>query len=236
MLSPSSAGPYRSDIPMQPRPSADTVGPPVPSVRVVISHPPRSPAATMADALTDFSLCQGGRLGRAPHCGTGGTAVRGPPIRSIGDRPRLLAQPAPARGGAHRGRPAAGPGGRRERQDAGAHAPDRAPGRRPPGRPARRILAITFTNKAAGEMRERLAGLVGPASRALWASTFHSACVRILRREAHEVGYERDFTIFDQADQLRVICGPATRSCRSTPSASRPRPCWAGSPTPRTGC
>jgi DNA helicase-2/ATP-dependent DNA helicase PcrA len=67
------------------------------------------------------------------------------------------------------------------------------------------ILAITFTNKAAGEMRERLGGLVGPASRALWASTFHSACVRILRREAHEVGYERDFTIFDQADQLRVL-------------------------------
>jgi DNA helicase-2/ATP-dependent DNA helicase PcrA len=73
------------------------------------------------------------------------------------------------------------------------------------GVPPEAILAITFTNKAAGEMRERLAGLVGPAARALWASTFHSACVRILRREAHEVGYERDFTIFDQADQLRVL-------------------------------
>ncbi|MDX6646190.1 MAG: ATP-dependent helicase UvrD/PcrA [Miltoncostaeaceae bacterium] len=68
------------------------------------------------------------------------------------------------------------------------------------------IIAITFTNKAAGEMRERLQQLVGPAAgRALWASTFHSACVRILRRDAGEVGYERDFSILDDADQLRLL-------------------------------
>jgi DNA helicase-2/ATP-dependent DNA helicase PcrA len=68
------------------------------------------------------------------------------------------------------------------------------------------IIAITFTNKAAGEMRERLHGLVGPgAARALWASTFHAACVRILRRDAGEVGYERDFSILDDADQLRLL-------------------------------
>jgi DNA helicase II / ATP-dependent DNA helicase PcrA len=68
------------------------------------------------------------------------------------------------------------------------------------------IIAITFTNKAAGEMRERLQGLVGPgAARALWASTFHAACVRILRRDAGEVGYERDFSILDDADQLRLL-------------------------------
>jgi DNA helicase-2/ATP-dependent DNA helicase PcrA len=71
--------------------------------------------------------------------------------------------------------------------------------------PPEGILAITFTNKAAGEMRERLDGLVGPGARALWASTFHSACVRILRREAPRVGYERDFSIFDEADAMRVL-------------------------------
>ncbi|MDX6556352.1 MAG: ATP-dependent helicase UvrD/PcrA, partial [Miltoncostaeaceae bacterium] len=67
------------------------------------------------------------------------------------------------------------------------------------------ILAITFTNKAAGEMRERIHRLVGPRARAIWASTFHSACVRILRRDSEAVGYARDFTIYDADDQLRLI-------------------------------
>ena len=67
------------------------------------------------------------------------------------------------------------------------------------------IIAITFTNKAAGEMRERLEALVGPQVRAIWAATFHSACVRILRRDAPDVGYERSFTIFDAADQQRLM-------------------------------
>ena len=67
------------------------------------------------------------------------------------------------------------------------------------------ILAITFTNKAAGEMRERIGHLVGPRARAIWACTFHSACVRILRREAEEAGYARDFSIYDADDQLRLI-------------------------------
>ena len=71
-----------------------------------------------------------------------------------------------------------------------------------------RIIAITFTNKAAGELRERLGRIVGPAADAIWASTFHSACVRILRREAPAAGYARDFSIYDADDQLRLL-----RSC-----------------------
>src|SRR3954452_19622066 len=61
------------------------------------------------------------------------------------------------------------------------------------------ILAITFTNKAAAEMREPGANLVGPVVKAMWVSTFHSACVRILRRDAEVIGYPRTFSIYDQS-------------------------------------
>ncbi len=67
------------------------------------------------------------------------------------------------------------------------------------------ILAITFTNKAASEMRERVASLVGARSRAMWVMTFHSACARMLRAEAERLGYTRSFTIYDQADALRLL-------------------------------
>jgi DNA helicase-2/ATP-dependent DNA helicase PcrA len=67
------------------------------------------------------------------------------------------------------------------------------------------ILAITFTNKAAAEMRERVGDLVGPPARAAWVMTFHSACGRILRREAQRLGYRSNFTIYDQADQIRLV-------------------------------
>ena len=67
------------------------------------------------------------------------------------------------------------------------------------------ILAITFTNKAANEMKERLAALLGPEANDIWASTFHSACCRILRREIERMGYTRSFTIYDSSDSERVM-------------------------------
>ncbi|GGE74133.1 DNA helicase PcrA [Nesterenkonia cremea] len=67
------------------------------------------------------------------------------------------------------------------------------------------ILAITFTNKAAREMKERIAGLVGPTAERMWISTFHSSCVRILRAEAAHLGRRSTFTIYDAADSLRLI-------------------------------
>lgn len=67
------------------------------------------------------------------------------------------------------------------------------------------FLAITFTNKAAAEMRDRIGELVGPAAQRMWISTFHSSCVRILRREATHIGLKSNFSIYDATDSLRLI-------------------------------
>jgi len=72
------------------------------------------------------------------------------------------------------------------------------------------ILAITFTNKAADEMKHRVAALVGPVAEKMWVSTFHSACVRILRRDGKALGFPSSFTIYDQADAVR-LCGYVLR-------------------------
>ncbi|HEX5265613.1 MAG TPA: DNA helicase PcrA [Acidimicrobiales bacterium] len=84
------------------------------------------------------------------------------------------------------------------------------------------VLAITFTNKAADEMRGRVEALVGPVARRMWVSTFHSACVRILRREAGRLGYKTSFTIYDQADAVRLT-GYVIRDLGLDPKRFPPR-------------
>ena len=67
------------------------------------------------------------------------------------------------------------------------------------------IIAITFTNKAANELKERLSLMLGPEAQDIWAMTFHSACCRILRREIERLGYTRSFTIYDTSDSERIM-------------------------------
>ena len=88
------------------------------------------------------------------------------------------------------------------------------------------VLAVTFTNKAAREMRERVAGLLGENIRVPWISTFHSSCARILRQEIEALGYQRNFTIFDEADALsamRRTLGDAALAQSPPPEVARAR-------------
>src|SRR5438552_15129756 len=84
------------------------------------------------------------------------------------------------------------------------------------------ILAITFTNKAAGEMRERLEKLLGRSGRGLWILTLHGACGRILRREAQRLGYRANFTICEQADQIPPVT-PCLDELDRDPKSLTPR-------------
>ena len=84
------------------------------------------------------------------------------------------------------------------------------------------ILAITFTNKAAGEMKHRVGGLVGPVAEKMWVSTFHSACVRILRRDVERLGFPGRFSIYDQADAVR-LAGYVIRDLNLDPKRFPPR-------------
>jgi DNA helicase II / ATP-dependent DNA helicase PcrA len=84
------------------------------------------------------------------------------------------------------------------------------------------ILAITFTNKAADEMKQRVERLVGPVARKMWVSTFHSACVRMLRRDADKLGFPTSFTIYDQADAVRLT-GYVIRDLGLDPKRFPPR-------------
>ena len=67
------------------------------------------------------------------------------------------------------------------------------------------ILAITFTNKAAGEMKERINDMCGYEGEGVWVSTFHSMCVRILKTDIHNIGYDKNFSIYDEDDSIKVI-------------------------------
>ncbi|MGZ0220502.1 MAG: UvrD-helicase domain-containing protein, partial [Acidimicrobiales bacterium] len=84
------------------------------------------------------------------------------------------------------------------------------------------ILAITFTNKAAGEMKHRVGVLIGPVAEKMWVSTFHSACVRILRRDVARLGFPARFSIYDQADAVRLT-GYVIRDLNLDPKRFPPR-------------
>src|SRR5678809_773364 len=85
-----------------------------------------------------------------------------------------------------------------------------------------RILAVTFTNKAAGEMRSRVESLLRVDCRQMWISTFHALCARLLRREAPHIGLSRDFVIYDSTDQLTVV-KQALKQIGADESAVQPR-------------
>ena len=105
----------------------------------------------------------------------------------------------------HTERPAADPRRRRLRQDARHHAAASPTSSATATRKPHEVLAVTFTNKAAEEMRARVEALLGADCSGMWVSTFHALCARLLRREAPAIGLSRDFVIYDSSDQLTVV-------------------------------
>lgn len=94
------------------------------------------------------------------------------------------------------------------------------------------IMAITFTNKAAGEMRDRVDNLVGFGSESIWVSTFHSSCVRILRRFIDHLGYNTNFSIYDTDDQ-KTLMRQILKKLELDPKPSVTGPCFPPFPAPR---
>jgi len=170
---------------------------------------PRAGAGTLFDA--DAPDAAAGDAGDAPGEPRGGAARRAPERRArwtddLPDPAALLEglNEPQRRAVLHRGTPllvVAGAGSGKTRVLTHRVAHLIASGDATPWQ----ILAITFTNKAADEMRERLVDLVGPVARRMWVSTFHAACVRILRAHADRLGYRSSFTIYDDADSRRLV-------------------------------